>query len=252
MRRKAALFLCAGVIFSAILSNSVFADIYMKQKQHSDAMSIMGHTQPAQDMIVESWITPEKMVIINPKHKIVLDMVKKEVTIADNEKKTITTMPLDFSKMMDKETEKMSAEEKAELQKFMGGMMQLKVNVEPTNETKKIGDWNARKYIETIEMGMGNIRSEIWATPDIKIDKDLYAKFSAGMMAQIPGVSQNMGTLMKEIKKIDGVQVLTTQTTQMMGQSMNSSTELLEYKEGTAPADAFKLPTRYKNTNPFR
>ena len=100
-------------------------------------------------------------------------------------------------------------------------------------------------------MGMGSLTSEIWATTDIKIDQDLYAKFNSAMMAQMPGVSQNLAEIMKETKKIQGVQVLTSQKTEMMGQTLNSSTELLEYKEGKAPADAFTLPSGYTRENPF-
>jgi hypothetical protein len=33
-----------------------------------------------------------------------------------------------------------------------------------------------------------------------------------------------------------------------MGQTMSSSTELLEFKDGTAPANLLKIPAGYKKT----
>jgi hypothetical protein len=53
----------------------------------------------------------------------------------------------------------------------------------------------------------------------------------------------------KEFKKIKGITVLTTSTTTVMGTSIKSSTELLDYKEGTAPAGHFELPAGYKKTS---
>ena len=252
MRIKAVLIRILVLVFLILLVNNARSDIYMKQKQHTDAMQMMGQSQPAQDLIIESWLTPGKMVTKSTKQKIVMDLNKKTVTIADHEKKTIASMPLNFTKMISQKDKKMTPQDKADFQQFMGKMLQIKMTVKPTSENKKIGKWNCRKYNQTLEMAMGTVQSEIWASPDIKIDKTLYTKFTAGMMAALPGMGQNMGAVMKEMEKIKGVQVSTKQTTTMMGQSFNSTTELLEYKEGKAPASAFTLPTGYKKAGPFK
>jgi len=158
---------------------------------------------------------------------------------------------MDFSKMMDKKSADMSAEDKEGFKQMMGKMMQMDIKVTKTNEKKKIGKWNCQKYIQTMNLGVGKMTSEIWATEDIKIDMDLYTKFSAGMMAKMPGISQNMGKIMEELKKIKGVHVLTEQTMNMMGQDMKSSNQLLEFKNAKAPAKVFKLPA-YKKQDMFR
>ena len=189
---------------------------------------------------------------MNKKQKTIIDIDKKIITMANHEKKTIVSMPMDFSKNMDKKIENMSPEEKAIFQQVMGKMMQFNVKVEEKNERKKIGKWNCQKYIQTIEMVMGTINSEIWATQDIKIDKELYAKYSAGMLAQMPGMSQNISAVMQEIKKINGVHVYSEQTIIMMGQSMKSSVELMEFKEDKAPINIFDLPAGYKQTDAFK
>ena len=252
MTRRLFLGWAAGLVSILVLLPHIsYADIYMKQKQHVDAMSMMGQSQPAQDYVSETWITPTKMMTSSEKQKIVFDLNSNTVTFANHEQKTIMTMPMDFAKMMQTQTDDMTDEEKAEFQKFMGKMMNIAITVKPTSEKKKIGSWNCQKYLQTMEMGMGTINSEIWATTDINIDHELYAQSTTPPMAQIPGVSQNAATIMKEMQKIKGVHVLTQQTTEMMGQSMGSSVELLEFKEGKAPESVFNMPSGYKTQKMF-
>ncbi len=240
-----------ALIFLTLMFQNAYADIYMKQKQHTDAITMMGQTQPATDVINESWITADKIVMMTEKQKVIMDMDKKSMTMINHETKSIVDMPMDFSKNMDQKGD-MSAEEKAEFQQLMGKMMQIDVKVEETNERKKIGKWNCRKYLQTINMAMGTTNSEIWATEDIKMDKDLYVKYSVGILSQMPGMSQNTSAITQELKKIKGVQVYSEQTITMMGQAMKSSIELIEFKEGKAPSNIFDLPAEYKKAGAFR
>ncbi|WP_415405761.1 hypothetical protein ACLHDG_08325 [Sulfurovum sp. CS9] len=239
------------LIFFTLMFQNAYGDIYMKQKQHTDAVTMMGQTQPAKDVISESWITSDKVVTMSEKQKVIIDMNKKIITMIDHEAKSIVDMPMDFSKSMDKKGD-MSEEEKAGFQQLMGAMMQMDVKVEETNERKKIGKWNCQKYLQTINMAMGTTNSEIWATEDIKVDGDLYAKYSVGILAQIPGMGQNMSAVTQELKKIKGVHVYSEQTITMMGQPMKSSIELIEFKEGKAPSNIFDLPAEYKKAGAFR
>ncbi len=252
MKKKTCLMWIVTLMFLTFMFQNAYGAIYMKQKQHTDAVKIMGNTQPAQDLISESWITSNKMVIMNKKQKTIIDIDKKIITMVNHEKKTIVSMPMDFSKNMDKKIGGMSSEEKAGFQQVMGKMMQFNVKVEEKNERKKIGKWNCRKYIQTIKMAMATINSEIWATQDIKVDEELYAKYSAGMLARMPGMSQNISSIMQEIKKINGVHVYSKQNTIMMGQSIKSSVELMEFKEDKAPINVFDLPSGYKQTDAFK
>lgn len=225
------------------VSTLLHADIYLKQTQHMDAMTVMGQTRPAQDVITETWITDTKMAVNSEKQQILIDLEAKTITMADHEKETMMSMPLDFSKAA--ESAGKTPGEQAQMQEFMKKMMDLNVTIEPTNETKTINDWNCRKYVKVIDMGMGKVTADVWATTDININEELYDKFSAAMMAQMPGMADNLGAIEEEMEKIKGVQVYVEQTNEVMGQTVNSTVELLEYKEGNAPADAFELPSDY-------
>ena len=232
------------VIFLTSLAFS--ADLYLKQQQHTDAVTMMGQTQPERTVVSEIWMTPTRTVMSSDESKTIVDFEAKTISIADHKKKTIMQMPLDFSKMADRTSGDMSEKDKVEFQKVMGKLMDVKVSVQPTNEKKKIRQWQCQKYLQTMEMAMGKITSEIWATPEITIDYDLYAKYTAAMFASMPGMGQNLGAVMNEMKKIKGVHVYTVQKTEMMGKTFGSTVELLEYKEGKAPANAFDMPTGYK------
>ena len=243
-----------ALIFLTLMFQNAYADIYIKQKQHTDAVTMMGQTQPAKDVTSESWITSDKIVIISEKQKVIMDMDKKSMTMINHEQKAIIDMPMDFSKSMGKMDKKgdMSPEAKAQFQQMMSTMMQMDLKVEETNERKKIGKWNCRKYLQTINMAMGTTNSEIWATEDIKVDEELYTKYSVGILAQMPGMGQNMSGITEELKKIKGVHVYSEQTMTMMGQAMKSSIELMEFKEGKAPSNVFDLPAEYKKAGAFR
>jgi hypothetical protein len=53
----------------------------------------------------------------------------------------------------------------------------------------------------------------------------------------------------EEMKKIKGVPVLTTTSISMMGATMSSITELIEFKEASAPKGTFSIPSGYKKTD---
>ena len=241
----------AGLIF---LSTSLQADIFMKQKSHTDGFQLMGQSQPASEEIQDIWITQDKIRSDDSKQSVILRLDQNKMYMLNHEEKTYAELPLDFGEVLDSqmkeamEGEDMDAEQKESMMKMMQGMSEMKVTIKPTGETKKIGDWNCQKYIQTMETMMGPSTSEIWATEDLKMDHDLYSKFMATMSGQ--GMFGNIMTdMIKEMKKIKGVPVLTVSSVNMMGASIKSTQELIEFKEGTAPAGIFDLPKGYKKTD---
>jgi hypothetical protein len=93
---------------------------------------------------------------------------------------------------------------------------------------------------------MGPANTEVWATEDIKVQGDIFARYSAIMMTMQPGLKESMAQVLKETKKIKGVTVLSNTTTTMMGATMKTSTQLMEFKEGKAPANIAAVPAGYK------
>ena len=230
------------LIFSFGAAN---ADVFMKNRQHSDTTQIMGQNQPAKDVVETIWLTAKGYRSDNPENSIILRLDLKKMLMIDHSDKTYMEMPLDMNKMMPQESGQ-DAEGQAAFQGMMKNMMKMEVAVTATGETKKIGKWKCKKYIMTMKTFMGVINNEIWATENLTVDKDLYAGMGASMMAGMPGMQASMADMTLELKKIKGVRVYTTVTQEMMGQKIRHTTELLEFKEGKAPAGLFKTPKGYQ------
>jgi hypothetical protein len=239
------------VLFFMVTINMVHADVFMKQKKHTDPVTIMGQQQPASDETEEIWITGKGIRNDGPKGSMIMDLNGQKIYMLDHQKKTFMEMPMNMGQMMKEMTDQGQMEEKESEQaeaamQGIQGAMQMQATVQAISESKKINNWNCKKYILTLNTFMGIVTSEIWASEDIKIDKDLYDKFTTGLMGMMPGMQGGMESMMKEMRKIKGVHVYTVSKTSMMGQTITSTTELLEFKDGSAPANLLKLPAGYK------
>ena len=179
---------------------------------------------------------------------------KQKMIVINHKEKSYTEMPMNFNEIIANATKEAGAEDEYSeehqeaMQGMMQGMMKIEVSIQPTNESKVINGWKCKKYIMTMNMFMGNNSSEIWATEDLKIDPNLYTKFSTALSAANPAMQNMAGTMMEEMKKIKGVHVLGISTQTVMNQKFSSSTELLDYKTGSAPDDLFQIPAGYKKT----
>ncbi|RPJ02144.1 MAG: DUF4412 domain-containing protein [Candidatus Aminicenantes bacterium] len=232
------------------------ADIFMKQKTHTGAFQVMGQSQPEKDEIMTFWIGENRVRtdMETAKTSSILLADKKLIIMIDHNKMQYSEMPLDFDKMFEEAAAAEAGDdpEKAEAMKKMPGFMKnmmkgvmgnMSAKVTETDETKKIGDYNCRKYLIEMNMGMGGeTKSEAWATQDLKIDYTMAFTAANAMMASMPGFEK----IVQEMKKVKGVVVLQTATIKMMGAEVTSTTELLEATEKSAPAGNYDIPAGYK------
>lgn len=226
-------------ILTVILMVFVFpalagADVFMKEKQHTDGMTMMGHAQPPQDKTATVWISRDKMRRDQGDTSSIAILEKDKLIIyhLNHPKKTYTELSLG-PKDVHETASSMASD--------------IKVKVVPTDETRKIGTWNCRKYLQEMDMGMMPMTSEIWATEDIKIPEiDFYERVSSAMAAPQPGMNMPTAGMQEEMKKIKGMPVLTLTTmTIMQNTTVKTSRELVEIKEDTAPPGAFDIPKGY-------
>jgi hypothetical protein len=210
------------------------ADVFMKEKLHTGGMTVMGQSQPVQDKTVTVWIVKDKMRRDQGDTSSIAKLDNDKVIIyqLNHSKKTYTELSIGSNELQDASS-------------AMAG--DLKVKITPTDESKKIGNWNCKKYLQEMDLGMMPMVSEVWASEDIKIPfREFYEKLSSAMMAQQPGMKMPMESMQEEMKKIKGVPVLTITTmTVMQNTTVKSSRELLEIKEDTAPAGIFEIPEGY-------
>jgi hypothetical protein len=252
LKRIIDLTVAAGLIIPVLAS----ADMCLKQKHHQDAFTMMGKTQPAKDYVGTMWVTSDKARNDMDDKSTIVRLDKNVMIVLDHTKKKYMEIPLNFAEAAAKEAEKQGASEEElaklpeSMRNLMKGAMKMNVAVTETNETKTINGWNCRKYLQKIE-GMVSSQSEVWASQDVKLDAKLLAKFSAAFMAMNPGLKESLGDLQKQMEKIKGVAVLTNSESTVMNSKMKSSIELLEVKEGSAPAGTFDVPAGYAKEKAF-
>jgi hypothetical protein len=240
--------LCGLVVLALlVLLGTAQADTFIKQATHTDSFKVMGQVQPAEDDTSTMWLTKDKACMIGADNKTsILRADKGIMYFVDHDSKTYAEMPLeamgDIKKMAGLEDDEEEAEAAEMMQSMMAGMMTMEVKVTPTDEKKKIQDWDAKKYIVEIKMPMGSSKSDIWASEDIKIDYDMFYTLSNAFMAQMPGFQQAM----EEMKKVKGATVLSIGEAQVMGVSAKTTTTLLECSDKSAPAGIFDIPKDYK------
>lgn len=232
------------LIMIGLLPLDSSADIFMKQKNHSSGFTIMGNSQPAKDLVTSIWITDEGIRSDNEDQSMIILLKKGESYMINHKDKTYMVLSGKMSENVGRKSgEKVDM---AQLQNMMKNMMKMEISVNATGEKKKIGKWSCKKYIQTIQTMMGPMESEIWASEDIKLNTGVYAKYAASMFSAMPGMQAMVESLEKEMKKIKGVTVFSKSTNTIMGQSIESTTELLEVKEGKAPKGILDIPSGYK------
>ena len=229
-----------AVAFS--FGGTVLADSFFKQAVHTDAFEMMGQKSPEKNDTTIMWLTEGKAYSqTGNEPAIIFDAEKGVMFMVNNERKEYSVIHMDlFGGDTKDESE---TDEKAQMKKMAQGMMgSTEVTVTPTDEGKKIGDWKTTKYNVDMSIAMMKSKQELWATEDIKVDNDMFNAVSSGMMVQIPGFDK----IIKEMKKVKGLPVMSITRTSAMGNEIVTKTTLIEYSEKDAPDGVFDIPKDYK------
>ncbi|MCX6567123.1 MAG: hypothetical protein NTW38_12025 [Candidatus Aminicenantes bacterium] len=222
-----------GLMIVATSALFLSADVYIKSKAHTDAMSMMGQNTPATDSISELWISDNAMAMVGKDSSTIIDLSKNLFSMISFENKSYveTPLPVDFAKLLPPE---MAA---------MAGMIVMSATVSPTGETKKIGQWNCQGYdMSMTVMGMP-MKTKIWASTEVPFDT---VKFSEKFMpAMTKGMMRLNDASVEEMKKIKGYQISSEVNAEMMGAKIHSTTEVVEISQKDAPAGTYAVPAGF-------
>jgi hypothetical protein len=251
MRSGAALVLAAAMVVTVTFP--LVADVYLKQKHHIDPYTLAGQRYAASEGITTIWFAKDRArVEQNADTTIIIRLDKKSMTVVYHTSKTYREQPLEsVQSVIDKamETEEMTPEAKAQAQAMMqrmAAMMKPTFTVQETQETKKIGKWNCRKYLLTVSIAEVKSTSEVWATADVKVDYAFYNTLMNVYLAKMPSMEDTM----KEMEKIKGFMVLTNSSSQVGGATMKTSIELIEIDDASKPpAGGYEVPAGYKKVS---
>jgi len=228
------------------------ADAYIKNVTETEAMQLGGQTRPASSDTTEIWVSPSRAaMVMGGGQKFIVDAKKQTLCFVRADQKVYAEIPAGaLGKMLDSTAAAAAAADPAadSLRQKLGGLMgNMTYTVQRTDSTRKIDQWNTRKFIITMTLGMGaTVTSEAWATTDAKIDWSMYRALMLQAMAFLP----NAGDMYKEGMKIEGIAVLVNVSTAMMGMEMKSVQRLLAFEENKpAPAGVYDIPEDYRKEN---
>jgi len=222
-----------GLTMIAVVALSLSADIYIKTKTHQDAMAVMGQNTPAKDGFSEQWWGTDKFAEISNDQAMILDLKKNIGYIVNHKSKTYieTPLPLDLSKLLPPEGA------------AFAGMLKMSGTVSPTNETKKIGQWNCTGYdaVMTV-MGMAT-KIKIWASTDVGFD---VAAFNSKIFQNIiKGQMMLDDASVKEMAKVKGFQISSETSGEIMGAKLKVTNDVVEIAKKDAPANVYTVPAGY-------
>lgn len=222
------------LIFSGAM---LYADIYIKQNAHTDAFSMMGREMAAKDDVNHMWVSKNKMAVLGTEQSIILNLDDNLMYMVLHQNRSYVEMalPLDLSQYFP-----------PQIQQMMGNVT---VSVSPTGEETKVGDWNCHGYDVTIDIMMMTMKQKIWASKDVPFDWKDYTE------RMLPQLTQAMfrlsGDSIKEFEKIEGFQIKTEITMDMMGSEMKSWMEVVEISDKSAPVGTYSVPEGYAKKDKF-
>ena len=96
--------LLAVLVCLVFAAGQARADVFMKQKTHTDAFQMMGKSQPAKDEIMTFWLGENKVRtdMEGAKTSSILLSDKKILYMIDHNKMQYAEMSLDFDKMIER------------------------------------------------------------------------------------------------------------------------------------------------------
>lgn len=216
-----------------ILACGASADVYVKMNIHTDAFSIMGQSQPAKDETAEQWIGDDKLAYITPESSVLIDLKKNIILMINHPEKTYVeaALPFDFASLLP-----------AEMAQMMSSMMKMTVTVNPTGQTKKVGQWDCTGYEVTVSMMMP-MKMTVWASSEVPFDVNKFAEkfYPTLLKAQL----RMDDTSIQEFMKIKGFMISSEMSMEMMGAKMRSTTEVLEITKKNPGPEVYAVPAGY-------
>jgi hypothetical protein len=221
-----------AILAVALVAGIAAADTKIVQQHHTDAFTMMNKQQPAKDEQNTIWIGDGRLRSDQAKSSFIVRADLKKMYMVNNEAKEYYTidLPLDMKKLMP-----------PGMADQMAQMMKMDAKVTPTEETKKIGEWTARRFDVAISSAMMQMKMQVWASKDLKLD---YGKFNT-LFENIQLLSPGMDAMVQEMRKIDGYQVASETTMTMMGNNVKMTETTLSVEDGAAPAGTYDPPAGY-------
>lgn len=226
-RRLIVLAVCLALIPLAL------ADTKLIEKVHTDAIEIMGQSQPAQDVTNTVWFFENGLRSDSGHISTIIRLDLNKMFIINRELKTYmeSDLPVDLKKFLP-----------AGVYEQASKMLAMKLTVTPTDETKKIGEYNCRKYDVTLQVAMQTAHSVQWASTEVPVPEASRKAIASSMFA----TQSDQAPLINEYMKIAGYRVHQETTMNVMGVSVKTVEDLVSAEEVKVPAGHYDPPAGFE------
>lgn len=216
------------------------ADTLLTLKSHVDAVQVAGEKQPAKDAEIHVWLSGDKLRRDEGETTAILRLDRNKLYVIRHPDKTWSeiALPVDFVRLMPKGSEQAGA--------LWAQQMKLTVNLRPTQETRTVGTWNARKVQMDITNATGmKIASTLWVSKDVQ-GWNALNRLAATLAALQPGSESWVSAL----EQMDGFPVLREDRVEAMGARFGTREELVNVETRDANPATYEPPAGYKQA-PF-
>ena len=223
-------------LLAALAAGPALADQVLTIAHHTDALTMMGHTTPAQDATQEYWFGDQGVRYDLGDTSVIMRPDQKKLYFLNNVDKTYSALdlPIDFNKLV--------SPDMAPMMQQMMSMMKSSATVTPTDQTGKYAGFACKVYQVQISMAMTQMTLDECLTQDLPIDYTRYKSLAESQAEMLP----NMQWMKDITEKLKGFPVHTDSTTTVMGKQVKGWQELKSV-ENRAPAPGFyEPPAGYK------
>jgi hypothetical protein len=254
----------------AIAAAAVFAIALATRPAAGEDLTIVSKTTrdggPAS--MATSYLSSDHARMVQPDgQEAILDLKTGQMTIVDGRKKeyfVVTRQDMDQLKarlqqqMNSPEMQRAQEQMKnlpPDLQKRMQaamGAVGASLEVKKTGTTRKVAGYTCENWVVTI----GALsKTEQCLTSDLPIPVqawDAYREFAESMKSMTAGMGamgKGIADMQAKMKEMRGYPMAVTTSTNMMGRTMNLSTEVVEVKKGPIPASAWDVPAGYRKVD---
>jgi hypothetical protein len=216
----------------ALSARPAFAETLLTHTVHTEAYSKDGAEVPAKEIQRTLWVGKQRMRFESEDSTILVRLDQQKMYLLDARSKiaNVIELPFEFRRYFPPEVRE-RIEKNAPF-----------ATVTPQDETRKIGEWQTRRHMVSIKSaGTLTSREEVWATKDLPVDRSAYDE----LMHEINLLRAGGGLMAEEMKRLEGIPVLTNRVRFVDGIEIRSREELVSVEDKPAPEGLFDVPADY-------
>ena len=218
-----------------LAAGAASADLKVVKMTHKDGFSMMGQNQPPEDTEQTTWIGTDRLHMDQGATATIIRLDLKKLFVINHNDKTYNVLDLPVK------LEDFMPPGMAEQMKLM---MTFEVTVTPSDESKAVGDWTAKRFDMKMTSKMMVMEAVMWAVEHPDLDTEAFYAMYEHMASMQPG----MAAAATEMRKVNGlvVEQQAVMTMPMMGDvSIKTSEKTTSIETLDPPPGTYDPPAEY-------